>query len=343
MLRTLHDTELNMTAAHLGEVAGKLNAMVVDLASAELRPILSHATPHAMLQCAVRCCRLISGALNLRMRSDRDNSHVGADDFLPTFIWVVLKARVPELVTAIRFIEMYHDPELLLMAEAGYCFANLTSAVMFLENFSRSSALEMGLDVNVFDAALERATADSVARASEQRAGPKRRTTLHNIFQKKLELTLAFKNIPSRDAKKKSAHARRDSGRRASAAPASLAASASAVNAPAARARSSSRRASTNSLPSAGSSKLATPLTAGDRKAAEKRRAQCLAAAAASAAGLESTFSAGNHGQTYSVRLSVRNEDRSLSELTLRAVCAPSALVLCDNNTTAAKPRYLWA
>ena len=102
MLRTLHDAQLGLSAGHLGETAGKLNAMVVDLACAELRPILSHTTPHAMLNCVVRCCRIISGALNLQMKTNKSNAHVGADDFLPTFIWVVLRAKVPELVTSIR-------------------------------------------------------------------------------------------------------------------------------------------------------------------------------------------------------------------------------------------------
>ena len=104
MLRTLHDAQLGLTAGHLGEAAGKLNAMVVDLACAELRPILSHTTPHAMLNCVLRCCRIISGALNLQMKTDKSNAHVGADDFLPTFIWVVLRAKVSELVTSIRCV-----------------------------------------------------------------------------------------------------------------------------------------------------------------------------------------------------------------------------------------------
>ena len=237
-----------------------------------------------------------------------------------------------------RFIEMYHDPELLLTAEAGYCFANLTSAVMFLENFSRKSAIDMGLEPKHFDAALERAEADAAARAAEQRAGPRRRTTLHNVFQQKLERALAFKNIPARPPPAPQGKGRpRGHARRATAVPATLQASSRQAASAAAAAQPRSRRAS-----SGGTVGFDSPV---NRARAEERRAQCLAAAAASAAG--SSFGPGelmaSHGGAFPVVLAVRGQDGCLAELRLTALCAPHALILVDRKSACAEPLYIWA
>lgn len=233
---------------------------------------------------------------------------------------------------------MYHDPELLLTAEAGYCFANLTSAVMFLETFTRKSAIDMGLEPEHFDVALERAEADGIARAAEQRAGPRRRTTLHNVFQQKLERALAFKNIPARPPPAPPGKGRpRGHTRRATAVPATLQASSRQAASATTEAQPRNRRAS-----SGGTMGFDSPA---NRARAEKRRSQCLAAAAASAAG--SSFGPGelmaSHGGAFPVILALRGEDGSLLELRLTALCAPQALVLIDRKSDSAKPLYLWA
>ena len=53
-----------------------------------------------------------------------DDSRPGADDFLPVFIYVVLKAAVPFLHSNITFISNYGNP-MDLNSRAGYCFTNL--------------------------------------------------------------------------------------------------------------------------------------------------------------------------------------------------------------------------
>ena len=66
----------------------------------------------SQINCVVRCCSVIFSVLNLK-RSD-DSSRPGADDFLPIFIYVVLKAQVPELYSNCEYIQNYHNPAALM-------------------------------------------------------------------------------------------------------------------------------------------------------------------------------------------------------------------------------------
>lgn len=65
------------------------------------------------------------------IKDDTDSSLAGADDFLPLFIWVVLHAKVPKLVSNCEYIQRYLNPTR-LMNKPGYCLINLRSAVEFL-------------------------------------------------------------------------------------------------------------------------------------------------------------------------------------------------------------------
>lgn len=56
---------------------------------------------------------------------------VGADDFLPSFIWVVLTSNVPKLQSNCEYIQSYHNPTR-MMSKAGYCFVSLRSALEFV-------------------------------------------------------------------------------------------------------------------------------------------------------------------------------------------------------------------
>ena len=95
-------------------------AMVWPIAQDELRKMAHFKAPGDKIACVVNCCQVIFSVLNLKRGSD-DTSRPGADDFLPIFIYVVLKARVPSLYTNCEYIQNYLNPAA-LMSKAGYCF-----------------------------------------------------------------------------------------------------------------------------------------------------------------------------------------------------------------------------
>jgi hypothetical protein len=117
------------------------NEKIWAIAGAELAKINepSCVTPGAKNACIVRCAAVIFRALSLASKklSDgkEDGSTCGADDFLPLFIWVVLRAQVPNLFANCDFIEAYLNPNR-LMGKDGYCLMNLRSALTFIKDLT---------------------------------------------------------------------------------------------------------------------------------------------------------------------------------------------------------------
>ena len=130
------------------------NEVVWTIAQDELRKMAQFKAPGDKIACVVKCCQVIFSVLNLKRGAD-DTSRPGADDFLPIFIYVVLKSHVPNLYTNCEYIQSYHNPAA-LMSKAGYCFVNLRSAVEFILTLD-SSVLSM--DAAEFDAKLAAAEA----------------------------------------------------------------------------------------------------------------------------------------------------------------------------------------
>ena len=116
------------------------NDMVLALARDELRKMNSYRTPSEKVECIVKCAAVIFSSLNLARGKDgkNDDQIAGADDFLPMFIYVVLKSDVPKLVSNCEFISSFHNPSRLL-SKNGYCFVNLQSAIEFILNVDSDS------------------------------------------------------------------------------------------------------------------------------------------------------------------------------------------------------------
>lgn len=78
---------------------------------------------------------------------DDIDTGAGADDFLPLFIWVVLKSHVPRLVSNCEYIQTYLNSAR-LMSQSGYCLINLRSAIEFITNIT---AELINMDPLIFD------------------------------------------------------------------------------------------------------------------------------------------------------------------------------------------------
>ena len=87
----------------------------------------------------------------------------GADDFLPLFIWVVLRAQVPRLFSNCEYVYAYLSPAR-LMGKSGYCLINLRSAIEFVMYIEADS---INIDPQIFADKLAAAEAEQ-AKIEEQ-------------------------------------------------------------------------------------------------------------------------------------------------------------------------------
>eukprot|EP00940_MAST-03C_sp_MAST-3C-sp2_P000545 g545.t1 len=101
-----------------------------------LGKIDSYKAPRDKLVTICNCCQFINGILS---GGDADDeSHVGADDFLPALIFVVLRSNPARLQSNLTYIRTYRHPSLLVLAQR-YFFTALESAVAFVWGIRENS------------------------------------------------------------------------------------------------------------------------------------------------------------------------------------------------------------
>lgn len=126
-----------------------VGALVLRLATHELRCMSAAAVPEDALASLVAACSVLARALALEMRraaagaspagvvggssGSAGTSAAGADEFLPAVIYAVLQANPPHLASTLAYLERFRDPSQ-LMGQAGFCFTALRSAVCYLRD-----------------------------------------------------------------------------------------------------------------------------------------------------------------------------------------------------------------
>ena len=113
------------------------------------------------MECIIEACRTLGTLLQSGAKSGHD---AGADDFLPAFIYVVLKSGIPKLPSTVEYISRFRHPDELL-SEGGYCLTNLSGAVSFLQN---CGGCDFNIDPDEFEREFHKADPPPVQEEEEE-------------------------------------------------------------------------------------------------------------------------------------------------------------------------------
>ncbi|KAF8057621.1 VPS9A [Scenedesmus sp. PABB004] len=117
-----------VSPANLDIPPGVVDDAALARAGAELARMNAFKAPRDKLVCVLNACRMLNSLLAARSKADG----IGADEFTPLLIFLVLRACPPALGSNLGFIERYrYAPK--LGGEAGYYFTALLGAAAFIE------------------------------------------------------------------------------------------------------------------------------------------------------------------------------------------------------------------
>lgn len=135
---SLHEATVKLSwvqPEHLDIPTHNRNEAMWKYAIQALRDTDERMSPIEKLNCLVECITIIVNVLELCSNSD---SGISSDDSLPIIIYVVIKAQPKWMYSNLNYINKFRDQSKML-AQSGFCFSQIQSAIQFIENVGPSS------------------------------------------------------------------------------------------------------------------------------------------------------------------------------------------------------------
>ncbi|KAM4628019.1 rab5 GDP/GTP exchange factor-like isoform 1-T2 [Polymixia lowei] len=183
-IRALHWVTIEMLCVPVDEEIPEVSDSVVK-AITDVIEMDSKRVPKDKLACITRCSKHIFNAIKATKREA-----ASADDFLPTLIYIVLKANPPRLQSNIQYITRFCNPSRLMTGEDGYYFTNLCCAVAFIEKLDGQSLNLSSEEFELFmsgQASPQRPQASGASPPSSSSSASSASTTLNQVH-KRLDL-----------------------------------------------------------------------------------------------------------------------------------------------------------
>lgn len=151
------DIDLNEIAQRKKETSSdSLNYL--DHAIKELNKMNSYRAPRDKIICILNSCKIIFSLLRV------SKQETNADAFIPLLILVIIRAKTPNIISNVHYIERFRGEEWLMHGETSYYLSSLQGALSFIQNITKD---DLTVSSEEFDANIEAWEADVKQRPPE--------------------------------------------------------------------------------------------------------------------------------------------------------------------------------
>ncbi|RLV96604.1 Transcription initiation factor TFIID subunit 2 [Spathaspora sp. JA1] len=156
----INGTHLDIDVDELGgNSADSNNVNFLEYAIIELNKINQYRAPRDKIICILNACKIIFSFLKV------SNKETNADAFVPLLILVIFKAKTPNLISNIHYIENFRGEEWITRGETSYYLSSIQGAIGFIQNLAVE---DLTITKEEYDAHMEAWEADTKRREHER-------------------------------------------------------------------------------------------------------------------------------------------------------------------------------